>query len=121
VLFAKIRDPGREPLALAGRIGGAAGVLENRDGAGVGPPAGLEQHLIRDEHVERLRLLRLFCLAGFGEAQAPVGPRIPVGVLVREAPGLLDVSLIQQRVDEPAEVALAQGQACGFTLDIPRT
>jgi hypothetical protein len=72
VLFAKIRDPGREPLALAGRVGGAAGVLENWDGAGVGPPAGLEQHLIRDEHVVGQRLLRSLCLAGFCEAQAPV-------------------------------------------------
>ena len=43
MVFAKIRDTGREPLALAGRVGGAAGVLEHRDGPGVGPAAGLEQ------------------------------------------------------------------------------
>jgi hypothetical protein len=38
VLFAKLCDPGREPSPLAGRVGGAAGVLENRDGLGVNPP-----------------------------------------------------------------------------------
>jgi hypothetical protein len=41
VLLAKIRDPHREPLALAGRLGGAAGALEHRDGPGVRPAAGL--------------------------------------------------------------------------------
>jgi hypothetical protein len=39
VLLAKISDPGCKPLALAGRVGGAAGVLEDRDGSGVGAAA----------------------------------------------------------------------------------
>lgn len=108
VLFARIRDPDREPLALASRVGGAAGLLENRDGAGVRAAAGLEQDLIRDEHVVGQRLLRLFCLAGFGEAPRdrpyppPDNPRIPTRTLhPRAAP-------VSRRADsDPLKVSTA--------------
>jgi hypothetical protein len=37
---------------------------------------------------------------------------------VRDAPGALDVALVEQRVDEPAEVAFAQRQARGSAGDL---
>jgi hypothetical protein len=101
VTLAKIRDLDREPLALGGRLGGAAGVLEHRDGPGVRPAASLDQQLIHDEHVPGQRLIRPLRLTGFGKTQTLRQPRIPVGVLVGDAPSLIDLALIEQRVDEP--------------------
>ena len=107
VLFAKFRDARCEPVALTAGLGGAAGVLEDGNRAGVCGAAGLEQDVISGEHVPGQCLLGVLCLAGLGEAQASLQSGVPVGILVGDLPGLLDITLGEQRVDELAEVALA--------------
>ena len=46
VMLAKIRDPGREPFALAGGFGRAVGLLEHRYGPGVRPAAATRHRAI---------------------------------------------------------------------------
>jgi hypothetical protein len=117
LLFSEPCDVPVERLKVVRCRRGVSSALKDPYGGGVGTAVGLLQDLVGHSLIDGGRVGRAGGLAAFGDSQPQVASELVVLGGLRRVPGELRVAVAQQRVDERARVALAQGGARGVTLD----